>query len=182
MITSARQRFISQQRIFLAPGLYFHADHSGIDYTALPPVLQKAHNQRLLRQYDLPLPTARTPTLPDMVTGRWSLLPEIAWVLGIIQHTPKLPWWLQTSRYVVLHQYATQCALPQTLEASSPREVLAGGAAQLLSCLTPFGSEYTVRASFMFSHAVRNYVTDVPAQTTLPWNIFVQACHAVGDN
>ncbi|MHA0902031.1 hypothetical protein [Enterobacter ludwigii] len=182
MFTSTNRSFICQQHIFLAPGLYFHADHSGIDYSALPPVLQKAHNQRLLKQYQLSLPNSRTPTLPATISGCWSLLPEVAWVLGIVLHAPPLPWWLQTSRYVVLHQYATHNALPQTLETTSPRAVLAGGAAQLLGCLTPFGSEYTVRASFMFSHAVRKLVDDVPAQTTLPWNIFEQACHAVGDN
>ncbi|MGE4755310.1 hypothetical protein AB8965_15340 [Yersinia enterocolitica] len=172
-----RFSFACQQKILLAPGSYFHAEHSGIDYPALPQVLQQAHNRRLLRQYQLPAPDNNTLLLPDFIAEHWAQLPKVAWALGVLLHPAPLPWWVETSQYAQLHQRANDnFRLPQ--KAASPQILLATGAAQLLAGLAPFGRVYTTRASYMFS-ALTQQLMETPVKNALPWNVIEGACRYV---
>ncbi|QHB33888.1 hypothetical protein F0T03_18125 [Yersinia canariae] len=170
--------FICEYEILLAPGSYFHVEHSGIDYPALPQALQQAHNQRLLRQYQLPTPDSNTLPLPSFIAEYWAELPKVAWALGVLLHPAPLPWWVETSQYAQLHQ-RTNDNFRQPQEApSSPQILLATGAAQLLAGLAPFGRVYTARASYMFSSITRQLM-EAPVKNALPWNVIEGACRYV---
>ncbi|WP_145932187.1 hypothetical protein [Yersinia bercovieri] len=162
----------------LAPGSYFHLEHSGIDYPALPPVLQQAHNQRLLMQYQLPMPGINTLMLPDFMVQHWADLPKVAWALGILLHPSPLPWWAKTSRYAGLHHHLSGDFRQPQEKQSSPQTVLVTGAVQILASLAPFGAEYTTRASYMFSTASQQLMK-VPVRNALPWNVIEGAYHYV---
>ncbi|AJJ64882.1 hypothetical protein [Yersinia aldovae] len=173
-----RFSFACQHKILLAPGGYFHAEHSGIDYPALPQVLQQAHNQRLLTQYQLPMPDRNTLPLPDFIVEHWSQLPKVAWALGVLLHPAPLPWWVETSKYTGLHQRTNDNFRQSQEVPSSPQILLATGAAQLLTGLAPFGRVYTVRASYMFS-AITRQLMETPVKNALPWNVIEGACRYV---
>lgn len=173
-----RFSFACQQKILLAPGGYFHVEHSGVDYPALPQVLQQAHNQRLLKQYQLPAPDRNTLLLPNFIAEHWALLPNMAWALGVLLLPAPLPWWVETSQYAELHQ-RVNVNFRQPQEApSSPQTLLATGAAQLLAGLAPFGRVYTARASYMFS-AITRQLMEAPVKNALPWNVIEGACRYV---
>ncbi|MGL4487416.1 MAG: hypothetical protein ACRCUG_10740 [Yersinia sp. (in: enterobacteria)] len=164
--------------ILLAPGGYFHVEHSGIDYRALPQVLQQAHNQRLLTQYQLPMPDRNTLLLPDIIVQHWAELPNVAWALGILLHPSPLPWWVETSQYAELHQRVNDNLRQSQEMPSSPQTLLATGAAQLLAGLAPFGRVYTARASYMFRSITRQSMK-IPVRNALPWNVIEGACRYV---
>lgn len=171
MMTSAQHSNTRcQHEIMLAPGGYFHAEHSGIDYSALPPVWQQAHNQRLLMQFQLPMPDANTLMLPEFMAHHWADLPKVAWALGILLHPSPLPWWVKTSKYTELHHRLSDNFRQPQAEPSSPQTLLVTGAVQILACLAPFGEVYTTRASYMFSSASRQLM-NVPVKNALPWNV-----------
>lgn len=171
--------FLTQQKILLAPGEYFHSEYSGVDYSALPPVLQRVHNRRLLTQYQLPMPNAQLPVLPDIITEHWTELPKIAWALGVFLLPDPLPWWVQISGYANLRQRInTSIMLRPEQHITSPQTLLAVGAAQLLASLAPFGTVYTIRASYMFHTATRLLMAP-PVNGVLPWNIIEGACQYV---
>ncbi|AJJ24469.1 hypothetical protein [Yersinia enterocolitica] len=173
-----RFSFACQHEILLAPGGYFHAEHSGIDYPSLPQVLQEAHNQRLLRQYQLPAPDSNTLLLPDFIAEHWAQLPKVAWALGVLLHPAPLPWWVETSQYAQLHQHGNDNFRQLQQTPSSPQTLLAAGAAQLLAGLQPFGKVYTARASYMFSSVTRQLM-ETPMKNALPWNVIEGACRYV---
>lgn len=172
--------FILQHKILLAPGSYFHVEHCGIDYPSLPQVLQQAHNLRLLRHYQLPMPDKTTQPLPRIFACHWAELPSFAWALGVLLHPMPLPWWLESSKYAQLHHHVNNTVLAPQNALASPQILLATGATQLLASLTPFGEVYTTRANFMFSSMTQRLMKS-RVRNPLPWNVIEGACRYVAE-
>lgn len=173
---------IEQGNILLAPGCYFHSEFNGVGYNDFPPLLQRKHNQQLIHQYSLPLPNEKTPLLPKVLSEHWALLPEVALGLGVLLHAKPLPWWVELSKYRVLH---TRLSRPlwqsENQPTTSPQVLTALGAQQLLMCLTPFGTSYTLRAKYMFSLETQQLIPS-SVKTMLPWNTIEETCRYVREN
>lgn len=180
-VSPYQSTFPCQHEIMLAPGHYFHVEHSQVDYLALPPPLQRAHNHRLLMQYQLPMPDKNTLMLPDFMANKWTDIPKVAWALGILMHPLPLPWWAKTSYYAGLHHHLSDDFRQPQQEPSNPQTLLTAGAVQILAGLAPFGSAYTTRASYMFSSASRELM-NVPVKKALPWNVIEGAFRYVREN
>lgn len=170
--------FACQHEILLSPGSYFHVEHCGFDYPSLPQVLQQAHNLRLLRHFQLPMPDKTTQKLPHVFACHWAELPSVAWALGVMLHPMPLPWWLETSKYAQLHYYVKNSVRYPQEELASPQMLLATGATQLLASLSPFGEVYTSRALYMFSSMTQRLMKS-RVRNALPWNVIEGACRYV---
>ncbi|MEX0422707.1 hypothetical protein KDV38_03015 [Providencia rettgeri] len=181
-MTALNNLLIEQGNIFLAPGCYFHSEFNGVGYNDFPPLLQRKHNQQLIQQYALPLPNEKTPLLPKVLSEHWALLPEVALGLGVLLHAEPLPWWVELSKYRVLH---TRLSRPlwqsENQPTTSPQRLTALGAQQLLMCLTPFGATYTLRAKYMFSLETQQLIPS-SVKTMLPWNTIEETCRYVREN
>lgn len=173
---------IDQKNIFLAPGDYFHSEFVDEHYHQLPAPLQQQQNLQLIEQYQLGLPDEKTLELPEVLAENWSLLPSVAWGLGVIQHPEPLPWWGELSQYRQLHQkFSHPLWQDQTHSIDTPQHLLALGAEQLLMCLNTFGRDYAVRAKYMFSHSTQQQIRNA-VSTLLPWNIIEETCHYVREH
>lgn len=173
---------IDQKNIFLAPGNYFHAEFVDEHYHQLPVPLQQLQNMQLIEQYQLDLPDEKTLILPEMLAENWSLLPSVAWGLGVIQHPDPLPWWGELSQYRQLHQKFSHSLWQDiTHSIDTPQHLLALGAKQLLMCLNTFSHGYAKRAKYMFSRSTQQMIPHT-ASTLLPWNIIEETCRYVREH
>ncbi len=120
--------------------------------------------------------------MPKVLSEHWALLPEVALGLGVLLHAEPLPWWVELSKYRVLH---TRLSRPlwqsENQPTTSPQVLTALGAQQLLMCLAPFGTTYTLRAKYMFSLETQQLIPS-SVKTMLPWNTIEETCRYVREN
>lgn len=173
---------IQQSDIFLAPGSYFHSDFNGDNYHQLPLPLQQRHNQKLIEKYALPMPENRTLLLPKVLSTHWKQLPAVAIYLGLLLQTESPPWSGKSPSTQMLHAFFRDSLKPnEILDDKTTLVFISYGAAQILSCLAPFGKAYTLRANYMFSQATQKLMS-THHKVMLPWNIIEETCHYVRKN
>lgn len=153
---------IDQKNIFLAPGNYFHNEFNHPNYHQLPTKLQQKHNQNLIEKYSLTMPDNYTRALPSVLSNSWESFPTIAITLGNV--------W---QKKAFNNELIPKENIPQALSAF--------GAAQLLSCLAPFGNIYVLRAKYMFSQNTQQLIPNY-FKGLLPWNLIEEACHHANRN
>lgn len=170
---------IEQKDIFLAPGHYFHHEFSGVIYDQLPPLLQKQHNQKLIDQYALQVPSNQTALLPQVLSIHWKKLPIIAVHLGGLLHAQSMSISGKIPNNEILQHYFRQPLNPiKILDNQIENGLVASGAAQILLYLTPFGQVYTQRAKYMFNPQVQQIIPNCN-NPILSWNIIEKACNYV---
>lgn len=169
--------FIQQRHIFLAPGNYIHPDFNQDGYHQLPPRLQEKYNQQLIEKYSLSMPNDNTRLLPNILSIHWSKLPVIAVHLGGILQTDMQSWSGKVPNMNIVNQYFRHPLNSHNiLNLGMSEEVLISGAAQVLSCLAPFGHIYVQRAKYMFNERIQSVIS-LNNNITLPWNVIAATCH-----
>lgn len=173
---------IEQGDIFLAPGNYFHPEFNGLIYIQLPPLLQKQHNQKLIEQYDLQMPSTQTRLLPKALSVHWKKLPIVAVHLGAFLQVQSEFFFGKPPNSKMLQHYFLQPLNPiEVLNNNTESKLIASGAAQILLCLAPFGHAYVQRAKYMFSQQVQQMIPNCH-QAILPWNIIEKTCHYLSES